>query len=226
MKVALCLSGQPRFHSEESYRSLKREILDKYDTDVFIHTIVSSNENFIYPYAPWSGITSKIKISPNVVSELNTLYSPKKMAVEEPKTFPEFYKKGDYLSYNMPPMFYSIKYSDDLRKSHEEFNNFKYDFVIRARTDTLLSSLPDLSSLDKDTIYVPNNCPNPLVINDNFSICGGEVSDKAYNVFDNIWIYSEEGRDYSPEMMWTKHLKTYGIPFKKLDTIQQSFVRN
>ncbi len=37
-KVALCLSGQPRFHSGKSYDSLKREIINKYDTDVFIHS--------------------------------------------------------------------------------------------------------------------------------------------------------------------------------------------
>jgi hypothetical protein len=35
MKLALCLSGMPR-HFKESYQSIKENLIDLYDTDVFI----------------------------------------------------------------------------------------------------------------------------------------------------------------------------------------------
>jgi hypothetical protein len=219
LKVALCLSGQPRFHNGESYNSLKREIIDKYNTDTFIHCWVSKNQNFVYPFATWSTI-KELKISTNIVEDLKKLYNPVSILKEEPREF-SVLNNDNYLSNNMPSMFYSLKKADELRQRYNE----NYDFVIRARTDTLLNSLPDLNNLDKNTIYIPDNCGNPVLFNDNFSIAGGNIADKMYNVFDNIIIYSEEGLDYSPEKMWTSHLFQTGVQIKKINGDCQSFVR-
>lgn len=224
-KVALCLSGYPRFHSGRSYESIKREILDKYDTDVFIHFWFSKDKNFVYPFASWSNISSPIEVPNNVEEELKTLYNPIDIISEEPKSFKQYYKEGDYLSMNMPSMFYSLKMVDSMRFFYSRYKNKSYDFVVRARTDTLLSSLPDLHTLSRDTLYIPDNCGNPLLFNDNFSICGGSIVDGVYNVFDSIWEYSEEGSDYSPEKMWTTHLSKNLIKVDLMN-IQQNFVRN
>ena len=37
MKIALCFSGQPRSY-EKGYEYYKKNLLDHYDVDVFIHT--------------------------------------------------------------------------------------------------------------------------------------------------------------------------------------------
>ena len=223
LKVALCISGQPRFYNRESYDSLKREILDKYNTDVFIHSWVSSDNTYEYPHATWSNIKTKITVPSTVRTDLLQLYTPVQLTVEEPKKF-ERHIKGDYLSANMPSMFYSMMMADNERKKYSSYKQMNYDFVIRARTDTLLlSPLPDLSLLDKNTVYVPDNCGNPTLFNENFSIAGGDVADKVYDIYNYIDKYTE-GRDYSPERMWTIHLSLNNITVRKMD-VSQSFVR-
>jgi len=219
IRVCLLLSGQPRFYSGESYDSLKNHIIDRYNTHVFIHCWYSPD--YTYPYAEWSGIKSTIKTDENTIGNLIRLYNPQSISVEKPQEFQE-HQKADYLSRNMPSMFYSLKSSDALRKEYCK-NHREYDFVIRARTDTVLGSFPDLTTLDKNYLYVPDNCPNPDVLNDNFSICGGDViarCDVYGGVYNNLWKYSENGANYSPEMMWKKHLDTNGIKYKKLNFIQ------
>ena len=37
MKIAVCISGQPRSYTK-GYEYLKKNVLDQYDTDIFIHT--------------------------------------------------------------------------------------------------------------------------------------------------------------------------------------------
>jgi hypothetical protein len=37
MKIAVCISGQPRNY-EKGYQELKKWFLDKYDCDIYIHT--------------------------------------------------------------------------------------------------------------------------------------------------------------------------------------------
>lgn len=224
MKVALCLSGQPRFYSGKSFESMKREILDVYDTDVFVHSWISKDENFSYPYARWSGINEKIVIPNSVSDDIVKLYKPKAIQIDEPMTFIE-HSKDDYLSDNMPSMFYSMGAADTLRKTYSTKNSINYDFVIRARTDTLLGTLPDLTTFDNDKIYIPDNCPNILFLNDNFSIAGGEVADICYDIFNKIDEYSDEGTDYSPEKIWTIHLFDNKISFRRMN-IYQNFVRS
>lgn len=226
INVALCLSGYPRFHSEKSYQSMKREILDKYNTDVFIHSWVSRDIDYVYPFATWSNILNPIHIPSTIHDDLKKIYNPVDIIIEEPRSFSQF-SKDDYLSNNMPSMFYSLKMADSMRFFYSRYTGKKYDFVVRARTDTLLYELPDLSSLDINTIYIPDNCGNPLLFNDNFSICGGDIVDKnqVYNVFDDIWEYSNRGEDYSPEKMWTLHLSKKLVKVDLLN-VRQDFVRN
>ena len=52
MKIALILSGQPRFYNSVSYTTIYNEILNKYDTDVFFHCWYSSNKDYNYEYSP------------------------------------------------------------------------------------------------------------------------------------------------------------------------------
>lgn len=220
LKVALCLSGQPRFYNSSSFLSMKREIIDKYNTDVFIHTWISKNKDFEYPCAPWSSL-NRIKIEGNIESDLIELYNPKYIQSEEPRIFREFLNETnehDYLSNNMPSMFYSIKMVDDFRK---KYGNQKYDFVVRARTDTLLKSCIDFNILEKDTIYIPDNCGNHLFFNDNFSICGGEIADNVYNIFDTLKLHYDY---FSPETIWSEHLRSNNFKIEKIK-IDQNFTR-
>jgi hypothetical protein len=213
-RVALCLSGQPRFHNGKSYLSIKKFILDKYNVDVFIHSWVSKDKNFVYPVASWTGI-KKLVIEENIHDELVQLYSPKKILIEEPRLFPE-YDKGTYFTKNIPSIFFTMKMADKLRQEYEVQNNIKYDWVIRARTDTLLESFPEIEKLSKNKLYIPNGFPFH-VYQDNFSICCGTLASHVYNIFDAI----KEYPDTSPEIFWTCHLKRLNIVVERINFIQK-----
>lgn len=219
MKVALCFSGQPRFYNSKSFESIKKFILDKYDCDIFFHFWLSKDENYEYSSAPWSNIKDKISFSKDTQQSIIDLYKPKNFIFEEPKEFKEFIIESDYLSKNMPSMFYSMKASNELRLKYQIKSEKKYDWIIRIRSDTFLESFPDLYSLNNNILYVPDNCGNPELYNDNFSICGGNVLNIVYNVFDSIKEYSN-GENYSPEYMWFTHLKKNNIPIVKLNFVQ------
>lgn len=240
LKVAFLLSGQPRFIDGMSYDSIFKNILTVYDCDVFIHCWFSSDKNYKYETAKWSGINKELNIPLDTIDILNRLYNPKDFLWESPKEFVSFHLDDCYLSRNMPSMFYSLQKSYELMKNYRDKNGIKYDFIIRCRTDTLIKSLPHLSTLDKNTLYIPDNCPNKELVNDNFSICGGDIrSNCIYSIFDKLFFYSrvvskgEEKKDifgvyrqYNPEEIWTFHLKSSGINYQKTDCISQTFVRS
>lgn len=221
IKVALCLSGQPRFYNTKSFESLNNFIINEYDTDVFIHSWISKELDYKYEYAPWSKI-SFLRIPVTAKNELEFLYKPKSIKCEEPRIFYQFYKEGDYSANNIPSMFYSVQQADTLRQEYENKNNFRYDYVIRARTDTLLNSFVDITLLDKNYIHIPNNCPNTTCYNDNFSISGKNISNSCYNTFDILEEYFSKNN--RAESMWLKNLQLNNIPVNLIH-IDQNFIR-
>src|SRR5690349_15448926 len=158
IRVAICLSGQPRFYNSKSYETIKKQLLDVYNCDVYAHLWLSNDINFNYPYSPHLSCFKEIKMEPEKVKkELIELYSPVSCIFEEPREFKEFLLKGDerYAIKNFPSMFYSVWQSDLARREIGR----QYDYVVRCRTDTLLNTFPDLTKLEKGVLYIPDNCP-------------------------------------------------------------------
>ncbi len=126
MKVAVCLSGQPRaiYSSWES-------ILDyfnssEYTVDYFCHT--------------WDWVTWKIphssiarpaaSVPPEALDLIRDKFKPVNfMLGARPDPIPEFFPQ------TMQNMFLSMAYANHMRRKHEEQNNFEYDWVIKARYD-------------------------------------------------------------------------------------------
>src|SRR3989344_6416933 len=226
MKIALILSGQPRFYNSVSYTTIYNEILNKYDTDVFFHCWYSSNKDYNYEYSPWSGINQKITFPDTVKEDLIKMYNPKEYIIEEPIKFnfkmsdiDNNNKNREFLYNNVPSMFYSLTKSNELRITYEKKNNIIYDWVIRARFDTLLVSLPELNKLCPGNIYVPDNCPNPNVFNDNFSICSSLCCNNIYDVFTNLQEYINKV-GIIPESIWKCHIELLSINVVKLNFFQ------
>lgn len=240
MRIALCLSGQPRFYNHpNSYGQLKNKIMDRYQkndhVDVFIHTWVFHNKTTeqLYETGPWNYVkVNELEYnSEKIQTELTDLYSPKAFLAEEPISNKEATKDQDtnasYMTKNMPSMFYSMMMADQLRRQYSQQLNFEYDIVIRARTDTWIQSeLPDLVKLEKDKLYVPDDCPCVQYFNDNFSIAtSSAVADKAYDLYKYLDTYSIETK-YHPEHTWTTHLQQNNIDVIKRKDIQINMVRS
>jgi len=141
MRVALCLSGQPRVIAP-GFKSIKESIIEpilhragtlkQWDTDVFVHTW--TDWKYVNRHGgQLDGISN--------IGEISNLYSPKSLLVEsqmyEYDNF-EWTKhpcNGVPRYFNAIAMFYSIMKCNELRKQYEQYMNVKYDVIIRSRFD-------------------------------------------------------------------------------------------
>jgi hypothetical protein len=149
MKIALCLSGQPRMF-KSSYEGLKANLLDHYDCDIFIDTwkFINMKQGFRLSYKyPDEGS----------LEELFDLYQPKVLNIE---TFDEIFEKKclDFESLitskqgsrpdNFVRRYYSMLYKIyNCNKIKEEYSisrKVNYDIVIRGRLDILYRSKIEL----------------------------------------------------------------------------------
>lgn len=148
MKVALCLSGHIR-NLEENYESIKKNLLDHYDTDIFIHTWdtygwrvegnnISVDEDGFKGFDYYSGLINKNKIlelvkPKEIVVDYYTDYESK--FVEKAKNYVNLKHPDKDRPSNMVSMWYKIFKCNEIKKDYELKNNFKYDIVIRSRAD-------------------------------------------------------------------------------------------
>ena len=206
MKVALCLSGQPRV-VEVGYQKLKATILDNNDVDVFIHTWFDQDNLSTESVIPGR---EGHQLDPGAIDKLIQLYQPKKILVEKPKTWDRHFEypqktfekahtwaleiPGDnplerakaYLDNTTHCMWYSIMRSNLLKEEYSTETNTHYDFVIRNRMDyaphvaITFSEPPD----DDSAVYYQHNPDHPDgMIGDWFAM----GSTNAMNVYSSMF---------------------------------------
>ena len=193
MKIAICISGQPR-HYEIGYVSLKKAILDKYDCDIFIHTWWDDKEG-VYDR---SGFADRREVNENPIYKdipegINSLYKPKSFIHEPQKPF-NLNDKGFELSAFITPFMlysqkYSIKQANDLKSEYEKQNEIEYEWVIRMRFDLDLDLMRlDLSKYDSKYIYI-NAGVYQVKTDTNYGIddCLAIGSSKNIDVYSNLY---------------------------------------
>lgn len=153
MKIALCLSGQPRV-VEVGYQKLYNTILKNNDVDVFIHTWFDPQNLSTQSAIPGRECH---QVSPNAIDQLIKLYQPKKIKVDKPKIWNRHYEHPEktfvkahtwvfdviggveeakkYLDNASNCMWYSIMMSNLLKEQYSTETNTHYDYVIRNRID-------------------------------------------------------------------------------------------
>lgn len=138
LKVALVLSGQPRSF-ERGYEYHKKNLLDRFDVDVFMHT--------------WSDVSVATQL------EIARLYQPKAVSfssidTEENwiKNFFERIPNKQFPAINTYKMFYSL-YQSFFLIGKPTF----YDVVVRSRFDFALNIIPPLYETRVNTVYVPSD---------------------------------------------------------------------
>jgi len=196
MKIALCLSGQPRY-IEEGYYFINKYLLNKYDIDVFIHTWW--DDSFKNNEFNFTNIKRNSLYDEDAIIKLVKYYNPKKI-IHEPQILFETFNNVNYESVNpisVFSMFYSIKQSNELKKSYEQENNFLYDLVIRCRLDIVFGRFNlKLENMDSNYMYVggEHHYGNyPYYPNDHFCISSSENMDYYSNLYDKLEIYRNEG---------------------------------
>jgi hypothetical protein len=191
MKIAICLSGQPRY-LEDGILQIYQNITSKYkDVDFFVHTWwndemagkpmqLSTKLNYGRSYT-WDKDT---------INKIKFVYNPKLMTYESQKDF-NIYPDVNYeLCSPISPysMFYSIREANNLKSKWENDNNFKYDLVIRCRFDIEFKKFNlDLDVIDNNKMYIysmGNGFPN-----DQFAISSSNNMDYYSNLYDNLEVY-------------------------------------
>lgn len=184
MKIALCLSGQPRSY-EKAYEYVHKNLLANNDVDVFWHS--------------WEVVDHETK------EKLIELYKPKDTLYTKyfnEESLKRYHKIHDsrFPPANTIHMLYSVFRSILLKREYELRNNIIYDCVIKSRFDYALNVKFDFSNIEKGKIYVPNDLirghlkPNGIYCNDQFAM-GDSCSMDLYGM---TFLYLDRAfNDYS-----------------------------
>jgi hypothetical protein len=198
--IAVCITGQYRTWDRVKDNILQNIIRD--NTDVFF----VCDEDLSIP-----------NISHEIVKEHQSFYDTSVLQSFCSRTRPEVVVE------NCINMFYKVKRCNDLKKQYENIHNFKYDIVVRLRTDTPFRS-PLSFSEDKDKIFIPANLDYGGVC-DQFAYGCSELMDKFCDLFTNIKQYFDEGCLFHPETIVKYHCDKVGLDIVRQDVGMLSIVR-
>lgn len=220
-KIAILYSGQPR-HIKEC---LNNHLQTFYETnldchiDVFAH--IWYDEAWIGNHF-WEQYQDRGKWETGLKEFISEKWNPVKIEYEAPKSFisediipdPRFPHPVN----NIISMFYSIDKANKLKKEYEEENNFKYDCVVRLRTDEyFLNPIGPLFSYNMSCINVLDEWAHlDYGINDHFAFGSSELMDLYLNVYDNFVELCESGAAVNPECIlgFNANVK-YKLPIEK-----------
>lgn len=208
MKVALCFHGNAGFKEKlrgnelkelepldisKPIESIKRNLINHYDTYVFIHS--------------WSEDRS---------DEIIKKLSPKKYIFEKHKKFSRKFTDRKNATCSK---YYSVEKSNQLKKLYEEENNFNFDVVMHTRFDLLWhTKIPLEQDFNDKYIFFPNwnrsvndNQLGPFLkenINvgssayDAWFFTSSKISDKYSQIYSNRKKLNKlSGKSWSPHQM-------------------------
>lgn len=202
MKIAVCISGQPRAY-KQGYEYLKRNLLDRYDCDIFIHT--------------WH---NKVYRTVDVID----LYKPKLWSAEDSFATEPFDSKYTNTpnAKGWPPhatvsMFYSL-FQSLMLKTNYEIKNQRYDWIVKTRFDYALNAIIPFEKLDSNTLYIPNCRMTPLrdFGNDQFAFGSNRVMTDYMTTYLYMDHYYNAGCAMIGEDMMSANLHRHDLVGKNL----------
>jgi hypothetical protein len=242
MKVALCLSGQPR-NAMDMAPKIYNTIIKKYDTDVFMHVWFDANNLNFNKRCPghWNRQSDA-----NIVEKLINFYKPKSTIFDKPKAWsnpnipywhetielcwpyafddPEGLQKfWEYTVNRHYSMWYSIMKCNFLKEEYAIDKQIKYDAVIKLRFDVSPNIDLNLTKLNykSDILYYQNLNQPCNMISDWFAM----GSNSVMNVWSNTYYYIEflywqlrnANERWCNEMMARNHLQNNNIKTEAID---------
>lgn len=187
MKIALCFSGQLRSF-EKGYEYYKRNLLDHYDVDVYIHSWTPGNPEIVKLYNP-----KNVLFSTPLLENVNNKYTN----TPNPQKFPPN---------NTYSMLYSMYMVSKMLKT-------KYDWVIKSRTDYALNVQIPFDKLDNTKLYIPNcrMVPERDFGNDQFAFGSQSTMDKYMKTYLFIDEYYAAGNQFIGENMMQANLHKHNL---------------
>jgi len=125
--------------------------------------------------------------------------------------------------YKVISQYYSIHKSNELKKIYEYQNKFRYDLVIRNRTDNKFNLQIDLSNFDIKTLNVldrGSHKGSDLSMCDLFAFSSSDIMDTYADCFLYIpALYYSYDVDFIPEILLDKYVRINNIPVNKISDI-------
>lgn len=242
MKIALCLSGQPRFVKEVSPYIIEN-LCHGYEVDVFFHLWFDEElQTKPYKYGG-SGEWEKQRIPSNAIEDAIEIYNPKMYKVEKSKSFKDSTMKTDYCYYpngelvqwskhwkksnepnyiprminNWMSYHYGLNQVNLLRKEYEYANDFKYDWVVKCRTDSVVHQKIKYEDYNPEVVNYSGwlNQPDGM-INDYLNFGGPKSMDPFMSTFCFMEHLLERcnkefGGAWSNEMLHRKALDIFNV---------------
>ena len=200
MRVAVCISGHLRnFNTGYDYF---HETFIKKNPDVEFDFFVST-----WDVCDWRTI-DKDKQTETIFDEFSKKYKPVKIHIEKnitwdttkymPHVHNQRWLKKGYRGVrsdgsHILGMYYKIKKSNDLKQLYEKENKFKYDLVMRHRTDFYFDGNIDLNKILSESnnhIFVPDcdekSKSEGIPIRDVFAVSSSKNIDFYSNLFDSL----------------------------------------
>jgi len=197
MKIAICISGHLRTF-ELCHPSLKRNVLDKYDCDIFFSTWTNiGNTNYPANYQPgFDEADEKTDIK-----RIYEIYNPISTIIEDStsdeiknlkKPFEGLKTRNGADIYQVVPMFYKMWNCNNLKKAHEAEKGFKYDITVKMRPDIYIDHI-HMEAAKEKIQFIPAHCgyndilffgPNDCM-NDVFELYPLLSPEINYGVFEN-----------------------------------------
>ena len=180
MKSALCLIGLSKGYLDKTPQTIKENILNVNNVDVFIHT--------------WNDDENDIKT-------IKELFNPKESVFEKQIIFSD----DNPFLHKMKSRWYSHKKVLDLKKEYEEKYNFKYDFVMVARFDLLFFTPFIFSEYDPNFFYLtneadpndPHHSSNQMGWNEAWFLSNSKTMDEYSKLYDHMDEYQEQGKAWA-----------------------------
>lgn len=180
LRVALQFSGQLRY-VKKTYDSIKTNILDVLNPDVFIHS--------------WSDvITSGIYNNPHYYRHIDStpeefieMYRPKGFIFEKVNPLISSFTKEEHGNGGWKNVAYILYLSNQIRKIHEAYSGTKYDLIIRLRTDLEILNVDYsfLNNLNENSIFIPSGFDHGNGINDQIAFLGSKSADIYHDLVMN-----------------------------------------
>jgi len=205
MKVAICISGQPRNY-KKGYYELKKWFLDKYDCDVYIHTWEDTTTKFISSHNFTK--THYYNFTEEDYQNILDLYQPKSYEFQKPIPFDDNKITGN-LGFTIHGILSSwLSTQQSIKQALN--NNIKYDLIIKYRFDLQFTDyvspeceiLSNLSNLNPEHLHCfsfnedDNGNFRPTEIDDLINIGGPEVMKTYSELFSYILYYCYEDEDH------------------------------
>lgn len=182
MRIAVCFSGEPRF-VKEGFELFSKNFLDRNPSvDFFVHTWFNMKTCGLPLYSNELSSFGTASIDENAIELIQSLYKPKRISVDTPKTFKDSgldwkqttqkYFAGATNVENVRDIklnnFYSFFFSNMrtilLKREEELANDFVYDAVMKCRFDGLLKIPLILENFDMEYLhYQENGQPSNMV---------------------------------------------------------------